>query len=46
MNRYRTLRRIGCGPVTAFVVAFMNWARGYPANEIRFMHMTLEVDAE
>ncbi len=46
MTRYQALRRIGCDPLTAGVIALMNWAMGHPPNEIHFMHMVIEVDEE
>ena len=30
MTRYQVLRRLGCGPLTAGGVAFMNWLWGQP----------------
>ncbi len=44
MTRYRALRAIGCGPFTSGVIAFMNWLMGVPVGEIRFMHITMEID--
>ena len=44
MSRYQALRSIGCGPFTAGVIAFMNWLTGVPPREIRFMHITMEID--
>lgn len=46
MSRYRALRHMGCDPLTAGVIALMNWAMGRPANEIHFMHMVIEVGDE
>jgi len=44
MNRYRILRRLGCGPFTAASVALLNWAHGHPANEIHMAHIVLEIE--
>ena len=34
MTRYQVLRRIGCDPLTAGGVAFMNWLWGQPEGVI------------
>lgn len=44
MSRYRTLRTVGCGPFAAAAIVFVNWLTAVPPNEIRFMHMTIEID--
>lgn len=45
MSRYQILRRsLGCDPLTAGVIALLNWAQGVPANELRFMHLTIEIE--
>lgn len=44
MTRYQALRRIGCGPISAGLVAFLNFMVDAPPNEIRFMHVTIEFD--
>ena len=46
MTRYQVLRRIGCGPITAGGIAFMNWLIGYPPNLIGFMTIVIEFDPE
>lgn len=46
MTRYRALRAIGCDPLAAGVIAFVNWLRAVPRHEIRFMHVTMEIDDE
>lgn len=43
MSRYQVLRRLGCDPLAAGFIAFLNWMRGYPANEIHFTHIVIEV---
>lgn len=43
-RRYRFLRRIGCGPVTAAFIALLNEAVNVPANEIRFVTVTFDMD--
>lgn len=43
MSRYRFLRAYGCDPVCAGFIALLNWARGYPPNEIRFLGTTIEM---
>lgn len=45
MSRYQALRRIGCDPLTAGVIAGMNRCMGVPRGEIRFMHITMEYEA-
>lgn len=44
MTRYQVLRRIGCDPLTAGSIAFMNWLRGYPDGRIYFMTTVIEFD--
>jgi len=44
MHRYRFLRSHGCGPVCAGLIALLNWARGYPENEICFLGTTIEME--
>lgn len=44
MSRYQILRSIGCDPFAAGAIAFMNWVIGTPPNEIRFMHVTMEIE--
>ncbi len=46
MTRYAALRAIGCDPFSAGVIAFMNWVAGQPANEIRFMHIIMEIEPD
>ena len=46
MTRYQVLRRIGCGPLTAGCIAFLNWLWGAPAGRIGFMTLTIEYDPE
>lgn len=43
-RRYRALRAIGCDPIVAGLIALLNWLRGYPDNEVRFMHMSIEIE--
>jgi hypothetical protein len=45
MSRYKALRRIGCGPFSAGVIAFLNWMRGYPPNRIVFLTLDIEIVA-
>lgn len=43
-SRYKILRRsLGCGPLTAGFIALMNWARGYPPNELHFLNVVIEI---
>jgi hypothetical protein len=44
MTRYQVLRRIGCDPLTASGVAFMNWLWGQPQGVISFMTVVIEYD--
>lgn len=44
MSRYQALRRIGCDPLSAAVIAIMNRILGVPCGEIRFMHITIEYE--
>lgn len=44
MRRYRFLRSHGCDWFTAGFIALLNWANERPENEIRFMHMTIEME--
>ena len=44
MTRYQVLRRIGCDPLTAGGVAFMNWLWGQPQGVIAFMTVVIEYD--
>lgn len=45
MTRYQALRRLaGCGPVTAGLIAGMNWMRGVPPGLIVFMAVQMEYD--
>lgn len=46
MSRYAALRAIGCDPFAAGVIAFMNWVAGQPSNEIRFMHIIMEIEPD
>ena len=46
MTRYQVLRRIGCDPITAGVIAFMNWLWGYPDGIICFTTAVIEYDPE
>ena len=46
MTRYQVLRRIGCDPITAGCIAFLNWLGGAPAGLIGFMTVTIEYDPE
>ena len=43
MSRYRFLRSHGCDPIFAGFIALVNPLRGYPANEIRFLGTTIEM---
>lgn len=44
MNRYRALRAMRCDPVTAAIFAVLNWLFRVPRNQIRVMHITIELD--
>jgi len=44
MTRYQALRLLRADPLTAAAIAFLNWLFGAPANEIRFMHLVVEID--
>ena len=44
VTRYQVLRRIGCDPLTAGGVAFMNWLWGQPEGVIAFMTVVIEYD--
>lgn len=46
MRRYRALRAIGCDPLTAGMIAFLNFLFNAPANEIHFMNVVIEIDDE
>jgi hypothetical protein len=41
MTRYQTLRRLGCGRLTASLVALMNHLIHEPAGQVRFMGATV-----
>lgn len=45
MTRYQALRRhLRCDPLTAAVIAFLNWAREVPAGHILFLTLHVEYD--
>ncbi|WP_156174087.1 hypothetical protein [Cupriavidus basilensis] len=44
MTRYSALRKMGCDPLTAGIIAGMNWLVGVPNNEIRVMHIVIEIE--
>lgn len=45
MTRYRALRHyLRCDPLTAGVIAFLNWARDVPAGHIVFLTLHCEYD--
>jgi hypothetical protein len=44
MTRYQALRHLGCDPLSAGVVAFLNWMRGYPPNRIVFLSIDIEFE--
>jgi hypothetical protein len=44
MSCYEALRKIGCDPLTAAVIAALNWVMGQPTGQIRFMHITMEYE--
>lgn len=44
MTRYGALRKMGCDPLTAGIIAGMNWIFGVPKNEIRVMHIVIEIE--
>jgi hypothetical protein len=46
VTRYRALRRIGCDPLAAALVAVLNWLQRVPANEIRVLTTVVEIDPE
>lgn len=46
MSRYQALRRMGCDPLSAGFVAFMNWMRGNPPNRIAFLTTVIEIEDE
>ena len=45
MSRYQALRSIGCDPLSAGFIAFLNWMRGYPVNHIQFLNVVIEIPA-
>jgi len=45
MTRYQALRRIECDPLTAGVIALLNWAREVPAGTIVFLTIVLHYDS-
>lgn len=45
-RRYRALRKIGCGWFTSFVIAALNDVMNVPPNEVRFMHIIIELEDE
>lgn len=44
MTRYSVLRKMGCDPLTAGIIAGMNWLLGVPKNEIRVMRIVIEIE--
>ena len=44
VSRYRALRNLGCDPLTAGFIAFMNCVAGVPAREIHFMNVVIELE--
>ncbi len=46
MTRYQALRRIKCDPLTAGLIAGLNWLFNIPSGEIRFMNVIIEFDPE
>lgn len=44
MTRYKVLRRIGCDPVTAGLLAFTNYVMGVPAGIVGTMLCVIEFD--
>lgn len=44
MTRYRALRRLGCGPVTAGFISALNWLCGVPPNRIVFLTVVIDLD--
>lgn len=44
LTRYRVLRKLGCGPVTAGLVAFINFVMGVPEGVVGIMHCVIEFD--
>lgn len=46
MTRYQALRSMSCDPITAGMVAFMNWVCGVPQGKIGFMHIIIDYDPD
>lgn len=44
MRRYRALRKLGCDWFTAGFIAWVNFLFNVPENEIRFMHLIIEIE--
>lgn len=44
MSRYQALRSIGCDPVAAGWVAFLNWLFGVPSGLVKFMTFEMEYE--
>ena len=44
MRRYRALRTLGCGWFTSGFIAWLNFLFKVPENEIRFMHVIIEME--
>lgn len=43
-RRYRFLRSIGCGVVTAAFIAALNELSNLPSNQVGFMHIIWEME--
>lgn len=46
VTRYQVLRRLKCDPLTAGLIAGLNWAFDAPSGEIHFMGVIIEFDPE
>lgn len=45
MTRYQVLRHVGCDPISAGFIAFLNWLRGVPPDIVRFGTVEIELPA-
>lgn len=46
MTRYQALRKLEFDWFSAGFIAFGNYVRGYPENEIHFMNVVIEFDKD
>lgn len=44
MTRYRVLRNIGCDPLAAALISFLNAALNVPPGLVGFMNIVIEYD--